>query len=114
MRRRGFRDVQGGIANERHNEGLSSGLFLITLFVSRPRFQQISEPGALDYCKQSGDVGVDYLEHEEAQATTLFCLHSLPGQLLPALVNTEVSGRCFDVGICTPKFRFMCVSHTLL
>lgn len=106
--------MQGGIANERHNEGLSSGLFLITLFVSRPRFQQISEPGALDYCKQSGDVGVDYLEHEEAQATTLFCLHSLPGQLLPALVNTEVSGRCFDVGICTPKFRFMCVSHTLL
>lgn len=68
--------------------------------VSRPQFQQSSEPGALDYCKQSVAVGVDYLEHEEAQATTpcLLCLHSLSGKPLPALMKTEVSGRCFDVG----------------
>lgn len=107
MRRRGFRDVQGGIASEWPKEDLSAGLFLTTLFVSRPWFQQSSEPGALDHGKQSVAVSVDCLGHEEAQATTLFCLSSLPGQLLPALTSAEVSGRCSDAGTCTPKFRLM-------
>ncbi|KAL6050950.1 hypothetical protein STEG23_009308, partial [Scotinomys teguina] len=38
---------------------------------------------------QSVAVGIDYLEHEETEATTpcLFCFHSLPGRLLPSLTN---------------------------